>query len=91
MSDTLERLGRFGHHPCPATDFCVEVEELGAITADKQLGLRADEPWPETRIRKAMEFIVGGDPIAIQAKANLREIAALATPIDVSEQIEGEA
>jgi len=70
-----EVMGRFGHHPCPANDFCIEVEELEAITTDKLLGLRTDEQWPQARIDKAMEFITGGDAVATGAKANLRAIA----------------
>ena len=31
-----ERLGRFGHHPDPATDFAVEVDAIeGLTTADR--------------------------------------------------------
>lgn len=36
MSDT-QTLGRFGHHPDPAIDFCVEVEEIEAIWTDRHL------------------------------------------------------
>ena len=67
-------LGRFGHHPDPATDFCVEVEELESIVTDKLLGLRIDEPMPADRIRRAMEFRVGGDVAAVNAKLALRDI-----------------
>lgn len=67
-------LGRFGHHPDPATDFCIEVEELDSIVTDKLLGLRGDEAMPNQRIRRAMEFRVGGDPASVNAKLMLRDI-----------------
>ena len=69
-----EGLGRFGHHPDPAIDFCVEVESLSSIVTDKKLGMRADEPWPIERVRRAMEFRVGGDPACVKAKGDLRDI-----------------
>ena len=75
MTDEL-KVGRFGHHPDPANDFCIEVEEIEAILYDKRLGLRPLQAWPALRIRRAMEFVVGGDQIAIAAKARLRAIAA---------------
>ena len=69
-------LGRFGHHPDPATDFCVEVEELDAIVTDLEIGFPNPVSEREAIARevRAMEFVVGGDLIAIQAKAHLRQI-----------------
>jgi len=74
MSQDDTKLGRFGHHPDPVIDYCVEVDELHSIVIDAGLGLR---PWAElgNRIEKAMCFIVGGDLNAIRAKAFLREMA----------------
>lgn len=67
-------LGRFGHHPDPAIDFEIEVEELQSIIIDKELGLRADEELPVDRMFLAMQFRVGGDPGAVEAKFLLREL-----------------
>ena len=67
-------LGRFGHHPDPATDFCEEVTHLESIVTDKELGLRADEEVPIERIARAMTFRVGGDVFSVGAKAHLRDI-----------------
>lgn len=66
--------GRFGHHPDPAVDFCVEVESLESIITDKELGLRTDEPHPRERFERAMEFRVGGDADAVRAKGFLRSL-----------------
>ena len=75
---STQTLGRFGHHPDPATDFEVEVESLDSIITDKERGLRAGEPLPLERIRRAMEFRVGGVPTAISAKSVLRHIESRA-------------
>lgn len=69
-----EQLARFGHHPEPAIDFCIEVESLESIVADKRLGLRTDEEWPHERIAKAMEFRVGADENCVVAKQALRKL-----------------
>lgn len=75
-----EVLGRFGHHPDPAIDFCVEVEELEAITESARLGLSGfgheqDRTSLNGRIERAMEFRVGGDANAVAAKGALRALA----------------
>jgi hypothetical protein len=70
-------LGRFGHHPDPANDFCVEVEEIQSIAEDRKIGFaNPDDASLEGRIFRAMQFNVGGDEIAVKAKALLREIDA---------------
>lgn len=74
-----EQLGRFGHHPDPATDFCIEVEEIQSIHTNQSLGLtgmghEADYAGVGERISRAMQFRVGGDLYAIKAKALLRVI-----------------
>lgn len=71
-----ETLGRFGHHPDPAIDFCVEVEVLEGIAYDRSVGFAnpADGSFDE-RLSRAMEFRVGGDRGAIYAKHRLRELA----------------
>lgn len=73
--------GRFGHHPDPACDFCIEVETLEGMLFDAKHGIAADVGGPPlavpdvlARIRRAMDFRVGGDPIAVQAKAVLRRL-----------------
>ena len=75
---SAETLGRFGHHPHPADDFCVEVEAIEGMQADVRAGL-ADQAELDHRIERALTFRVGGDPIAVRAKARLREIAQQAT------------
>lgn len=72
--DGTEKLGRFGHHPDPAIDFCVEVDYLKGMQYD--VGCRrASEAEFNDRVARAMEFRVGGDQHAIAAKAVLREMA----------------
>lgn len=73
-------LGRFGHHPDPACDFCVEVEELEAIAESARLGLtgyghEAERETLDERIEEALNFRVGADEIAVNAKAHLRKLA----------------
>lgn len=91
----VERLGRFGHHPEPAIDFCVEVESLESIVHDKEIGLRSDEPLPVERYHKALDFRVGGDEQAVNAKHALRQLApridALSTPSPEKAEIERKA
>lgn len=71
---TTEKLGRFGHHPDPAIDFCVEVEELESIDFDRSHGL-GDQSGFTARLERALDFRVGGDLNAINAKFLLRDIA----------------
>ncbi len=70
---TQEKLGRFGHHPDPAIDYCVEVESIGGMTydacADQKVSALADV---SKRIDRAMGFRVGGDKDAVGAKYMLR-------------------
>lgn len=66
-------LGRFNHHPDPAIDFCVEVEELQGMAYNRKVGFDP-EPDLDQRIFNAMGFRVGGDQGAIAAKQLLREI-----------------
>jgi len=65
-------LGRFGHHPDPAVDFCVEVEILQGQAYEAQVGMIPAAPVVE-RIDRAMSFRVGGDLNAISAKETLRQ------------------
>lgn len=74
-------MGRFGHHPDPAIDFCVEVEAIEAEVADRAAGLVPTTDLPK-RIEAALSFRVGGDKAAIQAKAALRRLAHPSTPED---------
>lgn len=68
MSD----LARFDHHPDPAIDFCIEVEELEGMAYDRSVGMPA--PDFESRVEKALDFRVGGDQWAVAAKAALRTL-----------------
>lgn len=63
----------FGHHPDPAIDFCVEVEELQGMAYNRKVGFDP-EPSLDPRIFRAMQFRVGGDEGAVCAKQTLREI-----------------
>ena len=77
MDTTIERLGRFGHHPNPAIDFCVEVEVLENEAFNHSIGFMNQTPSRDEirkRIDAAMLFIVGGDIQAIAAKSTLRDI-----------------
>jgi hypothetical protein len=64
---------KFDHHPDPAIDFCVEVEELQGMAYNRSVGFDP-EPDLDRRLEKAMAFRVGGDIGAIDAKQTLREI-----------------
>lgn len=75
MEHSEERLGRFGHHPDPAIDFCVEVEELESMHRNRTIGFD-HEPALEARVEKAMDFRVGADLNAVHAKQALRQVDA---------------
>lgn len=71
------RLGRFDHHPDPAIDFCIEVEEIQSIAWDRDHKIaNPDDPGLHRRIEAAMRFRVGGDEGAVKAKWLLRQIEA---------------
>lgn len=77
MIDMDVKLGRFGHHPDPAIDFCVEVETLQGELFDRACGLAEGRlTYKEMRVRfdAALSFIVGGDLNAIAAKDELRAL-----------------
>lgn len=67
----------FGVHPDPAIDFCIEVDVLEGLLFDvlHEAGGTTIAELGE-RIKRAMDFVVGGDQHAIAAKAKLREIEA---------------
>lgn len=69
-------LGRFGHHPDPAIDFCIEVDCLEGLAHDVGCKL-ADRVEVSKRISSAMTFTVGGDAHAVAAKGRLRELELL--------------
>ncbi|RHZ96504.1 hypothetical protein D1114_07285 [Cereibacter sphaeroides] len=85
LSNDMAGLGRFNNHPDPATDFCIQVEKLTARLFDAQHGLSKPGTAPEDvtdvlrGIETAMEFVVGGDLSAVEAKAILRDLEAEAT------------
>lgn len=82
LSDDVSGLGRFRHHPNPAIDFCIEVETLQSRLFDAKGSLSKPGTEPETvvsvlaDIQKAMDFRVGGDEGAVNAKRLLRELEA---------------
>lgn len=72
-----EKPGRFGHHPDPAIDFCVEVETLDGEWLNTKIGFMNGTPSADElrrRTDRAMDFQVGGDLNAIGAKSILRVI-----------------
>lgn len=69
----MDSLGRFGHHPDPAIDFCCEVDAIDGLVYDASVGL-ADRQAVSDRIFNAMMFRVGGDANAISAKDTLRDL-----------------
>ncbi len=72
-----EDLGRFGHHPDPAIDFCVEVETIESEHFNTKIGFTSGTPTADElrkRVDRAMSFRVGGDLNAIAAKQLLRAI-----------------
>lgn len=76
-ADAAETVAKFGHHPEPATDFCVEVEAIEGEWFNVQVGFENGTPSKDElmkRVDAAMAFRVGGDLNAIKAKALLREI-----------------
>ena len=75
MSVKEEKLGRFGHHPDPAVDFCVEVDMIEGLVADVKAKTQEYEPVADIVFR-AMQFTVGGDLRAIAAKQALRDAEA---------------
>lgn len=73
-------LGRFGHHPDAALDFCIEVEALTGRLHDAKHGISKPGTPAEVvqavanDIARAMTFKVGGDEGAIYAKHCLRKL-----------------
>lgn len=63
----------FGHHPDSAIDFCVEVEEIIAMACNRKVGF-APEPALDARHFRAMQYRVGGDEGAVNAKHMLRNV-----------------
>lgn len=69
-----ERLARFGHHPDPVIDFCVEVEAFEGILFDIEHEIQTITPELLSRMDKAMAFHPFLNPGAINAKGILREL-----------------
>jgi hypothetical protein len=49
------KVGMFGNHPDPETDFCIEVDIIEGLYADYAAGLEDAQPI-ENRIAHAMDF-----------------------------------
>jgi len=62
---------RFGHHPSPAVDYCIEVDQIMAIAYDCKTGL-ASSIELRARFTTAISFVPGGDLFCILAKNQLR-------------------
>jgi hypothetical protein len=69
-----EQLARFGHHPDPADDYCVEVECLLGMECNRQVGFDP-EPDLERRVTRALDFKAGGSPYALVAREQLLLLA----------------
>jgi len=74
-------VARFGHHPDPATDFCLEFEAIEGEVFNQAAGMPPEFDIRQ-RVTAAMNFNVGGEPAAVVAKQALRLIdaALLAQP-----------
>lgn len=60
VQDAPLRVGRFGHHPEPAIDFCIEVEAMDFIVGGDQIAIAAapakqDEEWKDDPVRMTIE------------------------------------
>ena len=77
--DTItSKLGRFGWHPDPAIDYCVEVNDLVCEHYAMGCGISIlTLPELQDRIFKASMFRVGGDLDAINSRADLRKLEKL--------------
>lgn len=73
---------KYDHHPDPAIAFEIEVECLQARLFNAKGGITKPGTTPETvaavlsDIERAMQFRVGGDPGAVNAKRILRDLEA---------------
>lgn len=73
-------IGRFGHHPDPATDFEVEVESLQGRLFDAKHAIPGKHGVTESvaqvadAIKRAMTFRVGGVETSVRAKSILRAL-----------------
>lgn len=76
-----ERMGRFGHHPEPVTDFCEEVDTIRDEMTDQASGLPPTMDL-QGRIARAMTFTAAVNPDAIAAKQVLRELEAKTLALD---------
>lgn len=76
MMNGTEQLGRFGHHADPAIDFCMEVQDIEALLCSSKgtPAARLTGVQLRERVARAMEFRVGGDKHAVNAKQILRGI-----------------
>jgi hypothetical protein len=70
VTTATEKLGRFGHHPDPVVDFCVEVDIIEGLIADVDAGIQEWETVAD-RVFKAMQS-VWIDGRAQDAKNKLR-------------------
>lgn len=69
----MNELGKFGYHPDPAIDFCIEVDALEGLHYDVSVGA-GDKEELRRRVERAMQFRVGGDLSCVKAKEAVRRI-----------------
>lgn len=67
------KLGRFGHHPDPADDFCIEVDRLEGVAAEVRAEMRPAHDVNEF-LGRLVTFEVGGDPRSVAAKKKVRQL-----------------
>ena len=70
----MMKLQRFGHHPEPSGDFCIEVEALEGLIYNFNVGIENNKLLITERIKKALQFRTGGCLLACQAKTILRKL-----------------
>lgn len=73
----IQHVGRFGHHPDPSDDFCVEVECLEGEWANHRVGFMngtQSREEVEERVARAMTAGPFATERCLAAKATLRAI-----------------
>lgn len=63
----------YDHHPDPAIAFCIEADILEGMEFDARHGIIERDVFL-ARLDRALQFKVGGDAYAIQAKDRLRQL-----------------
>lgn len=75
----MEKLCRFNHHPNPAIDFCIEVEELTSLFYDAMYIDASLFTEYNKRLPKALDFIARVDTNAINASKFINKLSKIKT------------